>query len=357
MIKVIAHERRTLSWWFDERDNIDMAPVYQRRSKIWGEADKAYLVDSILNNFDIPKLYIADFTYKNTPLNLSRKPYGIIDGKQRFEAIFDFFEGNLVLDTRFIYDDDPTLRLGGLGLKDLKSNYPKIARKFENFNLDVASVITDDPGKINELFVRLNASKPLTGAEIRNAMKGKVPALFRDISRHPFFRDCIKFSKKRGQDLNAAAKLLLTEFRGEFVDTKKRILDRFVEEGVKSQSDEVVTAADRVKANLDVMREVFIAKDPLLSSQGALTVYYWLIKIMGDEYKDYIREFLVQFEKSRKDNRKISRQDPSEADPELLLYDNYSRSTNDQISLEARFRILTDRLNEAITADGGRSDA
>src|SRR5687768_59510 len=88
---------RTLSWWNAERDQIDMTPGFQRRGGLWSSTDKAFLIDSILNGFDIPKIYIADFTYVDTHLNVNRKPYAIIDGKQRLEAIFDFFDNRIVL--------------------------------------------------------------------------------------------------------------------------------------------------------------------------------------------------------------------------------------------------------------------
>src|SRR5262249_11507083 len=155
-----------------------------------------------------------------------------IDGKQRFEAMFDFYMDQLTLDNEFKFEGDDTLKLGGLSYKDLKSEYPKVASKFDNFNLSVVSVITDEENKINELFVRLNRNKTLTGAEIRAAMQGMVPKLIDRIASHKFFTININFTTKRKQDHNVAAKLLLLEFRGTFVDTKKVQLDRFVEEGI-----------------------------------------------------------------------------------------------------------------------------
>jgi hypothetical protein len=172
MFKIQPHLSRTLSWWNGQRKNIDMNPSYQRKGNIWSTEYKAYLVDSILNDYDIPKLYLADFTYGNTSLNEKGKSYAVIDGKQRLEAIFNFFDGSLALDERFAYETDRKLKLAGLTFKDLKSRYPEVATAFENFNLNVMSVITDEEGKINDLFVRLNRSKPLTGSEIRSAMQG-----------------------------------------------------------------------------------------------------------------------------------------------------------------------------------------
>src|SRR5687768_5365417 len=131
-LKVTPFESKTLSWWRSRKEKIDMEPPYQRRGRLWSAADKAYLVDSILNGFDVPKLYVADFTYTDSPLNKKRLPYAIIDGKQRFEAIFDFFEGRITLNPDFVLLENPSLRLGGLGYRDLTQNHGDIAEIFDN---------------------------------------------------------------------------------------------------------------------------------------------------------------------------------------------------------------------------------
>lgn len=344
MFKVRTFDAKTLSWWYNEREDIDMNPLYQRRSGLWSQKDKSYLIDSILNEYDIPKIYLADFTIKNTPLNEKNKSYAVIDGKQRLEAIFDFFDGKLILDNDFILFDDLSLKLGGLSYKDLKQRYPKVANKFDNFNLSVMSVFTDDESKINDLFVRLNRSKPLTGAELRNAMEGLIPVLIRNIADHNFFQSKIKFKTNRGQDRNSAAKIILIEFRGEFVDTKKTHLDRFVEEGLRSENIKFERAANDVSKNLDIMCDIFIENDPLLSSQGPVTLYYWFIRNCDEKDRRFIREFLVRFESSRKRNRQLTQEGEEKIDEELLTYDIKNRSVDDKLSLKERYNILVKRF-------------
>src|SRR5436190_1633669 len=136
-VKVSPFEARTLSWWQSRQSKIDMSPTYQRRGRLWSDADKAYLVDSILNGFDVPKLYIADFTFSDSVLNQKKLPYAIIDGKQRFEAIFDFFAGRVTLNDDFQFLETPSLKLGGLGYKDLKTSHPEIAEIFDHYHLFV----------------------------------------------------------------------------------------------------------------------------------------------------------------------------------------------------------------------------
>src|SRR5581483_4551635 len=230
--KVSELDRKTLGWWRSRRSKIDMDPPYQRRGRIWSDADKAYLIDSIINGFDVPKIYMADFTWGDSKLNLQKLPY----------AIIDFFDGKVVLNEDFVYLPNPELKLAGLGYPDLQKNYPDIADEFDTYNLLVMSVFAEAEEFINELFVRLNRSKPLTGAEIRNAMGGLTPSVIRQIATHEFFREYVKFQTLRGQDLNAAAKVLLFEYYGKPHDTKKRHLDEFVRE-TKSKRGERLEVA------------------------------------------------------------------------------------------------------------------
>jgi hypothetical protein len=238
-----------------------------------------------------------------------------------------------------VWSNDPTLKLGGLGYRDLKANYPRVASKFDNFGIHVMSVITDDEAKINELFVRLNNSKPLTGSEVRNAMKGPVPALIRTIAEHDFFETRVRFSKKRMQQYNVAGKLLLVEHRGRLVDTKKTHLDKFAEEAIKAENPDFSRAADRVRSVLSRMTEIFAQNDVLFSSQGPATPYYWLVRNADGKEDVMIREFLVKFEDVRRARIKTEVQG-SDLERDLATYDSMNRNTNDQGSLNARYAVL-----------------
>jgi hypothetical protein len=342
--KINRHDPRTLSWWFMNREKIDMNPPYQRKGRLWSDSDKAYLIDSIINGFDVPKLYLADFQYRDSSLNRVRRPYAIIDGKQRFEAVFDFFDGRLTLNEDFSFREDPTLRLSSLSLRDIKSKYPSIASAFENASWDVMSVVSDNEDDINDLFVRLNRSKPLTGAEVRNALTGQVPEMIRVVSKHSFFEETIRFSVARAGDLNAATKIAMFEYNGRLLSTKKRDLDSFAR--LKSvDSDKLELSGRKVLETLDFMQEIFLPRDHLLSSSGIFPVYYWFIRSQGPDRYRFIRQFLVEFESSRTGNRDLQKNfGAEELDPVLNLFDTFSRSTNDQGSHQGRFEILSDRF-------------
>ena len=379
MFQVSMFDPKTLSWWFDQADNIDLSPPYQRHGHLWSEPDKAFLIDSILNGYDVPKIYVADFSYGFGTLNASGKQYAVIDGKQRLEAIFQFFESKLRLAPDFVWTDDASASLGGFTYNDMLRDAPKAASRISNFCLSAMRVVTDDETRINELFVRLNRSKPLSGAEIRNAMSGVVPTLIRNIAGHDFFTSRVKFSVNRRQDYNAAAKVLLMEFRGKPVGTQKPNIDRLVEEGARAtprtkasassglasgtagttaEEDALVevgvnaeagiqaftAAAERCRVQLDRMAAIFVENDPLLSSAGPLTVYYWFVRSIPRTRDRQVRKFLLDFNAERKASVSRAQTGASDVEPDFLAYERFDRSVDNQGSIEARFDILRRRF-------------
>lgn len=338
MFKVIQWEARTLRWWLSQREKIDLSPPYQRGGNIWSRADKQFLIDSILNDFDVPKIYIADFAIARSPLNVRNLPYAIIDGKQRYEAMYGFFKNEFPLKREIIFEEDPKIDIGGLTYAELTTKFPEIAEKFDNFNLTVMRVITDDEAKINDLFVRLNTSKPLTGAELRNAMTGLVTTLTRKLSEHELFMKRVKFSLKRQEHLNTAGKLLLVEFRGRLMATKKTNLDSFVEEGQRTEATELSRAADRVEQNLTAMCGIFREKDPLLSGAGIVPVYYWFVRRIEPERHVRIRPFLEEFNKALANG--ASAPPPFDDSSLINQFRIYNRTANDATSLDERFKML-----------------
>ncbi len=329
----------SISWWYTERDQLDLAPAYQRKSGVWTLPDKAFLIDSIINGYDVPKFYIADFSYTGSSLNDTGRPYAVIDGRQRFEAIFDFLDGRVNLNPDIRYLSDSSVRLGKMSVRDLEREHPRIFQRIQSFPLSVMSVITNQVDRINDLFVRLNKSKPLTGAEVRSAMTGEVPRYIREISSHSFFVTCVGFTNQRKQHENAAAKLLLIEHRGGFVETKKTSLDRFVDEALLSESEFSLTAK-AVRWNLDAMQSVFGPNNPLLKSSGMLPVYYWLVREHGA--MPNLGELLKKFEQFRSKN-------PTH--PVIVPFTALSRSTNDELSYRVRYAVI-----EEFVKSGGRFD-
>ncbi|HIE9586471.1 DUF262 domain-containing protein [Klebsiella quasipneumoniae] len=335
MFKVQNHASRTLSWWYKQRSKIDFEPEYQRKGNLWSDKDKAFLIDSIINEYDLPKVYLADFTVLNTALNAKNMSYAVIDGRQRLESIIEFYEDKIKLNNDFVLYSNPNIKIGGMTFSQIRSIYPDISEIFEEFNLDVMSVISDDESKVKDLFVRLNKSKPLTGAELRNAMEGVIPDLIRALADKKFFKESVKFNKSRGQDYNAASKVLLIEYNKGFTDTKRKNLDKFV--SLIDNPDEldlIYQAAYKAEQVLDKMHSIFKEKDPLLSSSGLIPVYYELSKLNFEA--DDLHEFFDYFDSYLKDKENNS---------EIINQFKQSvRNINDQGGLSKAYSIMLNNM-------------
>jgi len=205
---------------------INLDPVYQRRDDIWEEAKQQLFVDSLINGYDIPKLYFHDLSWR---LHGPNKRYAIIDGKQRLEAIRGFVEGEFALSDEFedIEESDPDTarRAAGLGYSQLASKHPDLKARFDQFELPIVLVQTDDLEWIEEMFSRLNEAVPLNAPEKRNAFGGPLPQQIRKLSQDEFFVSRLAFQNARYRHLDLATKFLYMEYRDGLVNLKKRDLD------------------------------------------------------------------------------------------------------------------------------------
>ena len=334
------HPPISLRSWHERRRSINFEPPYQRKPGIWGTADRALLIDTIINGFDIPKFYMSDFGRRTTRIDDDGFVYAVIDGKQRLQAIFDFISNKFPLDSECSWRFQPDIELAGMHYRDLEDKYPQIANLIDDFVIDVMSVSTDDPEDINKIFKRLNKGKALTGAEVRNAALGPVADMIRLVAEHDFFQQSVSFNTLRLGDLNAAGKLLLFEYRGYPTSTKKKDLDQFV--GDREPNRELIESAGlKCNSHLDLMYQVFNQRDSILRSAGQLPVFYWLVRLVPSETHRYVREFLFEFDKLRATNRALQTENRlDEVEPTLARYDVLNRNTNDAGSHRARISIL-----------------
>lgn len=364
MLKIKPFQPTTLQWWYEQYidQRIDMSPSYQRRGEIWSRWKRAHLIDSILNDFDIPKFYISNFFRAHSPLNEKKTGFAIIDGKQRLGAIFDFFDDVFPLNPSFKFDDEPEIKLGGLYYSDLKLKYPAVARRIDGFSPTVMDVITDDVEKITELFIRLNMGEAANSAERRNAMQGPIPALVRELSVHPFFLHKIKFATGRMQEFNLIIKILMFEHFGEFSDTKAKNLDKFAKEADDwsklNATDEnpmgpYRETANRVYEILEKLNIEFQDKDPLLSKQGEIPIYYWAAR-QHPRYSNELRDFILEFSERVLTNMRSQRDNIGPGNQELTNYYTLSRTTNDQHSYVGRYKIFEKRFLEFVRSPGRR---
>lgn len=332
---------------YSEKDEIITDPEYQRNGGVWTLEKKKLLIDSIINNYDIPKIYFHQFSRDEK--RDTGKSYAIIDGKQRLEAIWGFIEGDYCLDNDFDYQDNPSLQLGGLSYDDLAKEHPKVLINFDSFVLPIIGVQTDDLDLIEDMFSRLNESAPLNAAEKRNAFGGDMVRAIREVASHSFFTQKVRFNNNRYQHYEAAAKFLLVETSehesNKIIDTKKVYLDSMARRYKSGQSTLVEDFKKTIVGELDTMTNCYTNGDHLLRAQGSMVVNYLLFKWANENNININRSWLLTFDQAVKDNRNSAETNYENADYELLEFDRLSQQgTNDASSIKERLRILKEYI-------------
>lgn len=344
-IETFPVQHSTIMRLYSEKDEIMLDPDYQRMGGVWTLEKKQLLIDSILNDYDIPKIYLHAFSREQKKID--GFGYAVIDGRQRLQAIWEFIEGKFTLADDFNYQDDENVKLARLGYSDIATGFQKIKIKFDSFVLPVVGVSTDDLELIEDMFSRLNEAVPLNGAEKRNAIGGEMVAAIREVANHVFFTKYVVFGNKRYQHREISARLLLieenTRVLGKIIDTKKEYLDALAK-NYRNGKDEFVSEVYRsIVETLDFMVSIFVEKDELLRSQGNMVLYYLLFKSAkkSDRKQNLTRPRLFEFRDKVRENRIKAEENYADASFELLEFDRLSQQgTNDASNIRERLSVI-----------------
>lgn len=147
-----------VSWFLDlfEKQQLNLDPPYQRRS-VWSPRDRRYFVDTILNNYPAPPIFLHKTLDDN-----GRATYHVVDGKQRLQTIIQFRDNGIAIPADFA---DVTLQN-----KRWKSLEKGTREKFWNYVLIVEMLPDAGEAAIRNTFERINRnSRKLTAQEMRHA--------------------------------------------------------------------------------------------------------------------------------------------------------------------------------------------
>jgi hypothetical protein len=111
---------------------VNFEPDYQR-DYVWELEDKVSLVDSIFNNIDIGKFVFIRKNYTNERL------YEVLDGKQRINAILDFYEDRFQYKGKYFSD---------LSYRD--------QNHFEGYTVNIAEISDITPKQVLQYFLMVN---------------------------------------------------------------------------------------------------------------------------------------------------------------------------------------------------------
>lgn len=139
-----------------ERKEVIINRNYQR-GKVWPDTAKTYFIDTILEGYPFPKIYLYQvFSEK------SRRPIKeLIDGQQRMSTIIDFMTSKFKLGAS-------SNKYNGMYYSDLDD---EIQQTFLSYQIEASVILSATRSELLEMFRRINAyTAPLSTAEKRHAV-------------------------------------------------------------------------------------------------------------------------------------------------------------------------------------------
>lgn len=138
-----------------ERRELVVNRDYQRGSGIWPNGPSSYFIDTIIENFPFPKIYMYEFVNREER-NIRKE---IVDGQQRISAITRFYNNEFALGS----DSGRS----GIRYRDLDE---ETQEKFLSYVVSVDVIRSAQRGEILQMFRRMNAyTLPLNEAEKRHS--------------------------------------------------------------------------------------------------------------------------------------------------------------------------------------------
>jgi hypothetical protein len=134
---------------------LKLDPDFQRGS-VWTPAARIFLIDTILRQLPIPKVYLRT----EIDLVTKRARRDVVDGQQRLRAILDFSKGRIRLSSR----------AGDFKNLTYKTMGPELQQQFLGYPIAVDQLVNASDTDVLEIFSRLNSyTVVLNAAERRHA--------------------------------------------------------------------------------------------------------------------------------------------------------------------------------------------
>jgi len=260
-----------------------------QREKIWSRDNQLDLIDSIVKNIDIPKIYLARIQGNEN------FDFECIDGKQRMATLLSFFKPEP--------DENPlTVRIAGENYtyKRLLKELPPLAKKIEDFELTF--VIYQNHGDeefLREIFRRLQLGVRLNTGELLKTYTGTLrDFIYKEMGRDAPFLRRTNLSEKRFSRQFTLAQICINSFSlyktGEFVRARYDDLTDFFKENYDlNQKDENL---QRVRKVLELMDKHFGDKAGSISSRAvAVSAYLFVEDLYLQKKVSLIPEFAEFF--------------------------------------------------------------
>ncbi len=245
--------------WTDN-NRLEIRPDFQRKF-VWGRAAEIMLMDTILKNIPMPKIFVSNIVKNGNPYR------SVIDGQQRITAILAFIRGEFSL--KKPYDG----KLLGKNFSELPEN---IRNDFLRYKLDFNEINDASDEQLREIYSRVNKySTVLNKQELRRSdFPGDFLTLAEKLAVNPFFDDTKIFTitnRRRFGDVEYVSELL-AGLIGDIQD-KKNTLDDFY----KDYADWNTEEKDKIeKQFIEILKDIHLIfnEKEYIRKSGPITVCY-----------------------------------------------------------------------------------
>lgn len=243
--------------WSNE-NKLVIQPAYQRNT-VWNIAAKIMLIDSIISDIPIPKIFIAK------TLNKEQKPIRrIIDGQQRITSILQFLNNEFKLQKPYsgVFE--------GFSFSDLPI---EIQDKILQYNIDINEITNPTDEQEREVYSRINKyTTPLNQQELRQAeFPGDFLTLAREIAANEFWDNYRFFTPgaiRRNLDVEFISETIILLMDG--IQDKKTMLDDYYYKYMKMGN-----IKQKIKDTyFSLIEEIKILLDGILNYEGELLEIY-----------------------------------------------------------------------------------
>lgn len=244
-------------------------PEYQRQPNLWSTDKKALLIDSILQNIDIPKLYFA---------RTSKDSYDVVDGQQRLWAIWEFL------------DEIYSCKANGKAQK-FSTLTTKQRNTITKYKLQVTLMEGADDEYLRQLFLRLQFGLLLITGEKLHAASGAMKELvFTKLANHKFIRN-LGIPNRRYAKETLCAQICINSFTREKLNTFARtryedLLHFFKEYGQPKGQDSTYfrLKATKISGVMDLLWSAFGERTRQLKNRSyILSVYLFFEELHGED--------------------------------------------------------------------------
>lgn len=320
---------------------IDPKPQYQR-SPVWNEKRKKLLIDSIFEDFDIPKFYFNKLEANNF------FDFEIADGQQRLRAIMEFLNNEYAVNS--VVSELNSFQ--NVFYNDLDD---ELKERFLNTPLTITTLVDVSTEKVREIFARLQMGVGLNQAELRRAIASNIGFYVQSIiENHSFFASCgILDSRNKHQDyIDHCVGYLSNGFSK---DMKGNNLKELYVELSASDTNELIK---KITSTLTQMEKVNALRKGIFRNKWAFVdTFIFLSRNLTEGKKFNSKKFFdlfVAFENKRKRNNKnpevlIEVANPSEEDKRMYNYIIAFKTGGAlKANIEVRSNVFTEEFHNSI---------